>query len=419
MKVIPFLFLCTWLILINVTCTKPISDSYPSLPCMYDCDTSKLELVWIEPLNLDTTTEASFVPLLWNNHAIYSSTFKNPDGDIIHLHDGITGERKWEWANYVRPADHSYDVNSHYVYQDRLIISCRNQTYAIDLYSGTTLWNNDVINGIGDPRANLINDYIYQGHTCYGDTNLSAYLTRLHVNGGEWDTVYVFKSQDGYSNNFEPPALWINPYGDSVLFFQNRSWNFSKSDGKIDLIAYNLNKNKEEFFLGDVDLEGNSSTAIPLIHLDKAYFLGTSTVYCIDLKSGKLAWKHAFIPYQVHFMGGSMLMFENKLIVKAGTDELYALDSKTGNIIWNLRDIASGEGHMSEYNGYLYFLGGYFCMVNARTGQQLIKQRRSPSQFLPIARGEFGAGSGLIVDGKNGYIYLSDSRYAMCIKIPK
>jgi outer membrane protein assembly factor BamB len=412
MPVISFI-LFLWIGVFNIGCKKDPLSANPGSP-IPSVDT-KLQVLWKQPLAPDTTNgKSSMTPIIIGNKVIFSTRYFNPGAEILDAYNTVTGQRVWEWTNYLHPISAFSDIKST---SDKLVVCTGIEVDVIDANTGQTVWATQ--RQYGSPRIAVIGDFVYHsfGTKNIGDT--VCYLVRSPLDHPQWDTVYIAKIKNGYSPSFESMALWINQQGDSVLAFQNRQCNFSTTtNNQIDFIAYNLTKKKEEFSIIDIDKDHNSSVGSVTVFQNKMYFLGIGTVYCIDPLTGTVVWSKAFNGFGENFGGDDLHVIMGSLIVKPGGNSIYRLDPSTGNVVWKTDNVSGGGASLMCKNGIIYFLCGHMNAVSFSSGN-LLWDKKSPNQYSPNRYyGVFLGRSGIAIDPATSNLYTSDDRWAMCIKLP-
>jgi outer membrane protein assembly factor BamB len=403
--------------LLLFSCNKGEDDL---IPTPNPCDTcqvsnSKLQMVWQEPLWIDTGHYNSSDPIYWNDNVLFSA--KIDGGEILRMRNANTGKLIWEWNEHLSPNNRF--SHSKFVHKGNLIYCTSNEVYSINLENGQTIWAYKNPTGNGLPFISVFGDYVFHTHVSGKFPNLTSYLVRANINEGVWDTIYTIKMKDGYTPFVSPPGIWINPHGDTILISQNRSYNYPASDGQIDLIAYNMNKDSILYEIIDLDPQGDSNVRPPLVWEDKVYFIGVRTVYCIDAPTGEIIWKKYFSEVGEHLWTCNILIAEDKLIVNPDNQNLYALDPHTGEEIW--KETNSGStcwNDMVFYEGVVYFGSwgeGRLYAVDAQTGEHIWAEQ-SPNKAKDSRA---NINTGVAINPDLGYIYTADGFFAMCFKLPE
>lgn len=222
---------------------------------------------------------------------------------------------------------------------------------------------------------------------------------------------------NGYEASIEPPGVWINPMGDTILILQNRQWNFPTSDGKVDLYAYNMRTDSMLWKIDDISNDGNSSIYPPIIDGNLAYFQGMKSLHGINLLTGQLIWEHEYS--DEGFAQVENLCVDGKLYVHSGSDVLMAFDGNTGNLMWKTdKDYGIEDGgSMGIYKGKLYF--NSIDMTDDNVPQLLFCLNAENGSLIWKGSGvmKSGVSGGLCIDQKTGYLYCTDASSIMCIDL--
>lgn len=390
---------------------NPIVDTIPQPT--YD---GLLKVVWQRALMVDSVLNPSFTPIVFNNNIIFSNHtgFNNPDeGERLIMFDGTNGNKLWEWEDYIGRGSAAHFTSISIIEND-LIYNNGKELYSINLEHGNTNWNFIIQNGCASNLLSTFGHYIFSEHEpCALDSDIS-HLVMTSASLANWDTIYTKIKDSDKIPSLSPPGFWINPQGDTVLLFQNRS--FSPWGGQIDMIAYNLSKGKEEFQIIDMATGGNSNVRPPVIWNDKAYFAGTWEIFCIDMFSGDILWKFD----QGQFMTCNLLIAEDKLIVNSDHSDLYALNPLTGEVVWHEPTSGASSTDMVYHDGMVYFTSwghSVICAVDIKTGEHIWREK-TPNKVLGFPEAAFGK-SGVAINPDLGYLYVMDDFFAMCIELPE
>jgi outer membrane protein assembly factor BamB len=413
----------------------PIELPKESTPCIANCDTSILKIVWQKPLNKDTLTEAfSIIPVLIDNQKVlFSKSLLGEGDDTLKMCNAKTGENLWEWSDYLIK-DGLNSLSEKTIYKNGMIYCNTNtQIYCIDANSGKTIWRTklDYPTITGNPRITLIGDYLYHfENKPFEVWNQYSTLRRKNIHYGDWESIFTInETNDHFCPALELPSLWMNPNGDSILVFQSRYIQRTTVQGRIDLIIYNLSQKKVEFRLDNIDKDGNAGIKPPAIIGNKCYFYGAWSLYCIDLLGKKLSWTKRFAqPKGENFADLFPLIEKNgKLLVKPDNGSLYLLNPESGEQLAYTTDLGSGASFPTEYKG-LYHYGakgnGRLYAMDPILGKKVWSEyspNRYPNKFNGFRRfSNNNIGSrGVAIDPINGYLYCSDYNFMMCLKIPE
>ncbi len=421
-------YMLSVLILLSLLGCKKEIPFTPS-KCFYcPVDTPKYQVIWQVPIFKDTNSTTSTFPFLFQNTVLIPHDPETPkDNSVVSAFDKNTGKFNYEWNGYnLLKTANAGDQTLVSQIKDKMILkTSEKEIYIIDFRTGQTIWSSTITQGSGFPRISSFGDYIY--HVRHDNGQKENFLLRTSVKANSWDTIYTIINNSRVSLT-EPPTGWINPSGDTLLIFQNRSYEIATNKGIADLYIYNLTKKRDEFVFLNFDPNGSATSVLPpAIYNNRLYFIGTGIIHCINLLTGKIEWQKDF---HDSFSSGSLVVAEEKLFVKTDNEMLYAVNLTDGGIIWQSKsDYGSSCSRMVYYNGYLYYTGvvskGGLFVVDASTGA-LIWNYKSINQFdTPLnnyrTKGDtfFGREGGITIDSALNCLYVTDNRYLMCIKLPK
>lgn len=404
------------LLLLTITCCKrdEIVQPTPS------GSINNIEVIWTVPLNNQGNNYANLQPILYNNTLILGATPSNSANEIIYDFDKTTGQKLWQWNDYLSSPNYTTKIN---IKDNKAIISYSYRDYVFDLQTGSTLWRYETPTGMeASARGNVIGDHIYHPWDTENLTRDSiAWLMRSPVDYSHWDTVFTIFSENGYSVSLEPPVLWMSPTGDSVLIFQNRSFNFPLLDGRIDLLAFNLRTKQLNWRINDLTIQGNSSTHPPIIFNNQCFFLGDYSLYSINLSTGQKDWEYTVTgdPASNHLMQASCIVVNNKIYLKTTGGLFSCLDANTGQLIWKNDNAGFNPSLLNFYKDKLYYMADnkIYC-VDANNGKVLYTFD-SPNASRTDHIGTIVNGAGLVIDPVTNLMYFADSYYATCIKVPQ
>jgi outer membrane protein assembly factor BamB len=224
---------------------------------------------------------------------------------------------------------------------------------------------------------------------------------------------------NGYRPSFEMPSSWVNPSGDTILFFQNRQWNFAASDGKVDLLSFNLTTKQVVWKMDDIELSGNSNVLPPVVYEGKVYFMGQIGLYCLNALTGQKIWEKTF-PSD-NLLVTNIIIQENKLFFKPSNDQyLYAIDPNTGNEIYKIAKTGFANVALEYHKGIIYYTAGDGKLYAIRAADgNIIWREKSPNYFVGKTKGVASMTDRLTIDTERNVLYVDDSYYYMCIKLPE
>lgn len=379
---------------------------------------SILNVKWYKYFYSDTSGAYFQNPYFFDNYVVFcSDMIAYGNGKLgIGVFDKLTGAKHPMWNNEPGGIVGSTGSISNWVIggnSNKYAIFCSTyKIYCYDLETGSLHWNISVTDL--EPRICSFGNYIFY---IKGDMHSYSTLLLTNIESGQSKNVLTLYKTNGYEANIEPPVVWFNPSGDTILVFQNRQWNFPASDGKIDIYAYNLSKDTIIWKLEDLTNDGNSSVRKPIINEDKFYFQGMKSVHCINLLNGQLIWEHEYT--DEGFAQVENLFADGKLFVHSGSDAIMAFNGNSGNLLWKTNKdygIQTG-GSMGYYKGKLYFTS--IDMTNSNIPTYLFCLNASDGSLVWKDSGVVKSGmkDGIIIDQNTGYLYADDSYRIMCIDL--
>jgi len=403
-------------LLLTVICCKPDEPVQPVLP---PGSVNNIEVIWTTPLNYPDN-RPHLQPLIINNLLILGATPGISGNESIYGFDKTTGQKLWEWKDYLNNSNMTTKIG---IQGNKAIISYNFRDYVFDIQTGSTLWRYETPTGLASmPRGNVIGGHIYHAWAIENVTEDSiAWLMRSSVDHPQWDTVFTIQRENGYSVSLEPPVVWMSTAGDSILIFQNRTWNFSTSKGRIDLLAFNLRTKTLNWRKNDLVNTGESSTHPPIIVNNQCIFLGDKTVYSVNLLNGQKQWEYTVSgdPTSNHLLQSSCIIVNNKIYLKTTGGLFSCLNAGTGQLIWKNDNAGFNPSTLNFHKDKLYYMADHhlYC-VDASNGKVLYTLD-SPNQGGQSHPGIFSNDGGLVIDPVTNLMYFADSYYATCIKVPE
>ena len=389
--------------LLNIGCVDPnppIDPPIVSLP-----DTGMLSLSWEQPL--PGAGPSISTPLIFGEKVVFPRIWSTPDSKLLcyQKNDGL---KLWNWGSPIIDEDDFFGPSTVFGLGNTFIGCGENQIASVDVISGTTNWESNIASlGNGGKSANLIGEYVYHMHENSGPT-IEAHLVRSHyLYGGTWDTLCSFYMVNNYELFMAPPELHVKPNGDSLVILHLDQLNFSTSDARSDLIAFNLATNVIEWRMDDFEPTGNCNVRPVSVYDNKVYVMGSKTVHCFDANTGEKLWEKE---QDWGLMGStSLLVADGKLIVKPNNKQLIAYNPDSGEQLWKVESSARDANGMSYYNGHIFVTGADIGIyVHQISDGKLVYLKKMPNRDLyhPIA-----------IDPETGLLFTSDGKNALCFKI--
>ncbi len=366
---------------------------------------------WKIPL-LEDTSEASVAdPLLYEDIILFGGFPVSGSGGRIAGYNVTTNEIIWMAACDLNTGQSS---STHF---ENIFVGLDGSEFkAFDLNNGNIVWTSPYE---GSYKITHFENKIFSSHKMGGTPALYSYLVMADINTGIWDTVYTTDLSGGFGPNNYPPGVMVNAENDTILYFQNRQYNYDDSEGKIDLYAFDMTNDSILWIQYDIDPDGNSSVQPPLVYNDKIYFRGNRILFCLDAQNGNMIWQKEMGADEFEdLLSGNTLIADGKVIVKTGGYSLYALNPDSGSEIWVNTDAGPTPSDMIFYNGAVYYGSGGDGMIHVidiETGEPII-EFESPmenSDVYPNA----GFYDAVAIDPVSNLLYAADGYFLYCIAI--
>jgi outer membrane protein assembly factor BamB len=396
-----------------IACNKQMQGTDPC-DCGGCCDTlaTPIKLLWKQPLAPDSSENWSMKPAIFQDKVVFSLLFYTEGQEYYKVYNKQTGKFLWQWE--ATPLPGTAALTEGWAQKDNMFIINSNfkRMYAFDMNTDQLAWSYiaPYQTCTGGPNINIMGDFVYHEQSKNQIDLDSSFLTRLHYKTGACDTVFTLNKENTYSPSPYPPALWVNPNGDSILVFQNRQISFKTLRYKCDLYALNLRTRKIEWKLDSLTSDGNSSVKTPLVYNGKVYFFGARELHCVDIQTGTIKWQKPCEKWD-HLLTTNLVLAEGKLLYKPHNDGyLYAVDPETGNEIYRRPDTETGEADIAYYKGNIYYGSKYLYCIRVSDGKVLWKMESPTKRSSPLMLS-------VSIDQTTGKLYVADKYYAMCFQL--
>jgi outer membrane protein assembly factor BamB len=390
------------------------------------------------PPNINPYFKPSFLDTIWrsyiggfsnnpilnsNNDILMSKTYGNSQGEIFKLFDGATGKLKWEWADYFKPEEYFND-ESHSVIKDVLVLCARNNTYALDMLTGKTIWKNKMDSISGSPQIYKDEDgYIYHGFSSKTQAS-TYYIFRTKYNEGNWELVCTFKDTLIVDRVIGTSiACSKNNKGEKIMVFTlYMDFTINGERGiNIKSCGYNLiTKNYEwekdytnrfyEFSVCNMhSAEGKVFTF--------ANYSGNWYIVAINASDGSIVWDKVLPDF-----GVSMHLYKDNIVVLSnGSSKVLCLNQNTGTVVWETPFVYHNDasypnmnfafGDANVFKNYLFSTqGSNLLVLNLENGNIVFnKQVALPSGFLR---------DGVAINEQKRWFYVGDQVSVVCYKLP-
>lgn len=314
---------------------------------------------------------------------------------ILYLIDKASGSVKWEWSDWILPRE-SILLRGFYLYQTTLLFQNGENTYAVNIQTGKTLWRIQhqssarLVTGLGDK-------FLF--------TPKFTTIAQGNIESGMYSELFSIPEVSGFRVVINTPIPFLAANRDTMLLTTRQGLRLSNSSpASTYLMLYNLTKQQ---LLYDSAQQDNTPWGLPEIVGSKIYMAIGESLQCNDLQTGRLLWRRKF---ESNFFISSMTVSNGKVFAGCEDTNFYCLDAETGNTLWRLDGIVGGSHKPFVMNGVVYFTRTYLYAVDINSGQILWK-RECPEQAQNGSVYFFGR-----VTGSDGKIYVQSYKSAYCYK---
>jgi outer membrane protein assembly factor BamB len=388
---------------------------------------SVLDSIWRRELSFSNN------PILNSNNDVLMSAkyVGDPKGEVFKLFDGTSGKLKWEWADYFKPEE-NFNDESHTVINDVLVLCARNNTYALDMLTGQTIWKNKIDSISGSPQIYKDEDgYIYHGFSSKTQAS-TYYIFRTKYNEGNWELVCTFTDTLIVDRIIGTSiACSKNGKGEKIMVFTLYLAYSDKGEYKTNakICGYNIDTKQYDWKKDYTDKYSEFSVCKMLNSGNKVFTFcisakngGYTELIAIDVNDGSIIWNQELPEY-----GSSLFFYKNNLIVLSdfatNTSECTALsfNQNTGVKVWEskfkslnnvgLPSINFNFGSANVFKNYLFSTqGSNLLVLNLENGNIVFnKQVALPSGFLR---------DGIAINEQKRWFYVGDQVSVVCYKLP-
>lgn len=347
---------------------------------------------------------------VFNEDFVYLSFDEFDNGGIngdVYKFDLNNGNYLGAWGGHLYETNINSSSHQMIAHDDFLMISVNSRNiYLLDYETG------DILHSQDHPRTTKIS--IDEGLVLTGDdTNqqlCGGLMYKDLSNLSDWKPILkVDNTIDGYEDELGLASVDFSESGDTIIYFVQTGFNFSISDERTSLWAYNMSKAKTEWFREDVEPSGIASQQNPvLIDGDMLYFSGGSRVQCLDRHTGENIWMRDF-PMPEFFGSTNYFTIDNKLYFQSSLGITYFLDKFTGEILFQ-RDDAGSADNLASGNGFIIYGLGDIIVLDDQTGEELytFESNHPNGAFLRHVS----------YDAENNRLYATDGYYLYALAIP-
>jgi hypothetical protein len=382
-------------------------------------------ITWKSPLHKDTIRGIASAIQNMDNSLISYVTSQTSDFRNTSLATGHTIWTKKGLDNIAVPAP----KNALYSHRSNLIVLTNKFIQKISVETGQeklmmqppvgTVFGQALYFGF---YGSKIRNHLYTSFAGNQFYDSVSYLLRINLDDHSIDSLTSFNRKDlfGYMGASYPPALHINPAGDSTLIFKFRTVKVEPgiNTSRCFLYAYNLSQRKVEWRIDSLDYDGSADP--PIIEGDKCYVQGYGTLYCVDANTGQQIWK-AWCGGRLPG-GSTMISYQDRIAVVTSDGRFICVSKQDGSYIHNRKDVPGGWNNFDmaspsnavELNGIMYLYGGgYLYGIDLKLGSVAMKYK-SP-HYCKRSDAIFGYG-GIAADAATNQIFVEDQYFLMAVK---
>ncbi|MCI4668059.1 MAG: PQQ-like beta-propeller repeat protein [Bacteroidia bacterium] len=348
---------------------------------------TSLKPIWSFPLHEQEPSSNSIVDAhLVLDQKILLATTNGTDNRALTCVDVSTGEALWKWQDIFAPPIKEMSVRDAYIYDNTLAFNWGGHHYAINMENGQTKWRNAHENSFQRRISGIGNTYFIHGAPT--DT-LEEFRVDVLYQGDLNTGMISHRLTPYFSQEYIAPGNRIGNVTGTYPFEEEGAIYaaiiYQESPGEYDWVSYlglyNLSTDKWIYERIPINEPEQSGVLFhkPILKDQRLYCIISSTIYCMDLKTGGQLWSY-YVPGDLSF--GGMIVEEGKVIANGGNKVLYALDAENGNLIWRAEGAGTSSFLEGRYlDGVVYFSGGSSSRIHAvsiKNGKTL--WRLDPSQ---------------------------------------
>jgi len=388
-------------------------------PCEL-CDTVK-PYVWIHMFDtLSGQKMLAVDPVMYKGNPVYvlHDPFSCNFGSAqrITCLDSETGSKLW---GFDLP-DTCGTLNNAYLHEDILLINTKHLVMGYDLRTKRLAWEIP----IEKPRTSSIGlsgikgkAYLSINYGSIPDFQATAILEIDMITGAYREICHVDKDEAQGYPSFNPPSFWQNARGDSSFLFMTMGrYHYSLHPDKetYALLAYDLKKEELIWVADSIGYPTNDFRRVEIYENNVLLPVG-SGVQCYDIPTGNKLWEKTMpccAQYNASFASSRLLAASDRVIACTNST-MYCLDISSGKILWKEDKYASnGNNDLLLHNEVVYMASsgsGRLVGVDLFTGQLLMKEP-SPNKSTNITK------TNVLLNKEKNLLYAFDFVSAIAFK---
>jgi outer membrane protein assembly factor BamB len=374
MKIITAIIFTLNLFILLLSCNQPkkklpLQSSESKLP----------KLVWKTLTTEGKAMMEGLIPLhIYKNGIVCNGQTHTMDRERLLMFNIQDGSILWEWKDIRQRQERLFIILPMTNIGNILLMRNGNKIHAINLDSGTTVWDKRCADG---SNINTLD-------TTFFFAASDNFIWRGNVHSGHIDTIFSLKNTINFSNMetdlSEPRLLYpiIEKNKDTSIIVTYYTGNSKINQFDAWFLKYNINKRKVIYNQNILPRTITMSGVFKIeLFEDKVYFSAGRSIVCHNLKTGKQQWKKDF---QGGLINSGMIIRDRKIFLHADefSSQDYALDPFTGKEIWKVESRGTMHGELFYMKGVIYYVNagdGLLHALDANTGKHLWKIE-SPSE---------------------------------------
>jgi outer membrane protein assembly factor BamB len=342
--------------------------------------TTTMKLKWQTLLPKRPETTLSMPAVLYQDKVLVSDGILFSElNDNILAYKQDSGKMCWKWDDHFpdrkgEMMDLSQTIQP--VFQNIFMYNGEN-LYGIDLNTGKTIWSNEVYS-----RGGRFLEYTRLEELAffrYSEKDGTESLIIVNMKDGSERKVYhadFSPDKPGEYPEVMPPAIEINPNGDTLLYFKTGFWSGQKI---MNMACYNLTKEKMVWFKEDLDPETEGNSLGTFLSDGLVYACSFRTIFCFNKENGDIVWKRDFSDKNHgQYLAIANLEFDSRNVYfMIGSGDVFSLNKKTGEQNWKTGGSAMALGGIKLAGDKVVFSTGRLYIYDALSGKKLIEYKSS------------------------------------------
>jgi outer membrane protein assembly factor BamB len=379
-------------------------------------ETSQIDSIWAVPCGYSISPRITL-----DGNIIYSELFSNnTGGDSFIKINGLTGERIFEWNDYLHSPLPVTDHNIFFTH-DKMIFSNGPRNYCVNTITGKTIWRTQLLNyGASGALYYDGNDSYYQSMS-KKDFNVEIYKSNIESGRKELLLSINDSSRTYHYLQIDPMVIAKNSLNENVLLIIISYLSDFDGKGPIQkIISYNLDKNIQDW---EQDYEGKIYEFQSNIYKtkgNKTYLAGSTDhdgrfLVCINNDNGQIIWQQKLPDFCT-----SIHLYQDKIIALCnGKQPITSYNQQNGSVNWiqtfndqKFKELNFAFDDAVVFKNYLISSQcGNLLALNLNTGHVVYYQE--------IAYSSSCLRGGVAINESRRLFYVNDRYRILCYPLPE